>query len=271
MIKASFQAAFGKAHNPEYQFFREYNSVTGSAIIVGYNGGQPITSLRIYNQSLRIILFEKDVFLEETVKKAKWVLRQEFDYHITALGEMQEAQTLFVPKRNNKIVKEEATFMQHEVAHLIEKGEVLRDSKRKPDDDDGDSEHFTSSVFRRNKKETEPDTNPFVKQIGFISQPLDNFKLNPEVIIIEDEEINPSFLPGAFRTLNRRKATIMVPNTFPLRIEAGTYLAERNYHPYHYDPKADTLFPFNDDANSKSVIFIHESVFLSDKPVKLWP
>lgn len=268
MIKASFQAAFGKPHNPEFQFFREYNSVTGTAVIIGYNGGQPITSFRIFNQSLRLILFEKDVFLEETIKKAKWVLRQEFDYHITGLGELQEAQTLFVPKKNNKILKDQATFIQEDVADLMEKAEILRERKRKPDDDDDDN--TTTDGFTR-RKERESDTNPFVKQIGFITQPLDNFKLNPELVIVEDMEINPSFLTGAFRTLNRRKATILIPNMIPLRIEAGTILSEWSYHPYHYDPKSDLLSPFSDEANSRSIIFVHESIFFSDKPVRLRP
>jgi len=266
MLKASLQAAFAKAHIPEYQFFREYDVVSGTAVIVGFNDGQPLTSFRLFNKSLTLILFEKDVFLERKIKSARWVLGQEFEYHITALGEMQDAQTLFVPVKNNKMVKEEATFDASQVEELLERSLSAQ------------MDPSNSGMMMRPGRPGEEDTrnevhesDPFLKQISFLTQPLDNFKLSPQVILVEDKDVQPGFLTGASRTIQRHKPTVMLPNQMSLIIEAATMLGNWNFRPYIYLPKSDILQPYRSDVETKVVFFIHRSIFDSEEQVKLRP
>lgn len=266
MLKASLQAAFAKAHIPEYQFFREYDVVTGTAVIIGFNDGQPLTSFRLFNKSLSLILFEKDVFLERKIKSARWVLGQEFEYHITALGEMQDAQTLFVPVKNNKLVKEEATFDASQVEELLERSLAAQL--------DSASTGLTmsgSKLTSQDKMDAVDAADPFLKQISFVTQPLDNFKLSPQVIVVEDTELQPGFLTGASRTIQRHKPTLMLPNQMGLIIEAATMLGNWNFRPYIYLPKSDILQPYRSDVETKVVFFIHRSIFDSEEQVKLRP
>lgn len=270
MISEYLRFLARKAHDTEYKFFANFNYRAGTVVIIGYAGGKSISTFRLYNSKYNIIQFEKDPFLEWRIKGMNWIAGKDFQYHLVGLGKVQYAQTLFVTKVLNKRVAHTATLENHAAKPLSSSTDTeARSSVAPPGFAEERPQDSELKAQRPGPDQKTSTTSDDVDQIVVETKLFDNFRLSPDVIIINEEEFDMDVLEGMRGTITKCKPTFMLPNLWPQLFDANEFLEERGYRPYCYDPKKNTLKPLEQKDKCKNAFYVHKQTFETDTVTKL--
>jgi FkbM family methyltransferase len=112
--------AAGRPHEPEFEFFRQFNDGTKLLVDVGANVGQAAMSFAAVNQHARIFSLEPNLLLEGNLRLVGRVLGQRFRYRMCGLSNEPGQLTLHVPVFRNVPISTRASTNRDVVEAFIE-------------------------------------------------------------------------------------------------------------------------------------------------------
>jgi hypothetical protein len=225
---------FAIPHDLDFRFFWNFRKYRGTLALIGDDGGRTLTTVRIYNQSFRIVLFEQNHFFEKRIRAHRGITGANFEYYKFGIGPVQEVRTLFISKKGILVHRLEGSF-----------------------ENDPLKKH--SAKMRG------------VQELAVEARTLDSLKRHWDAIRVSPEAFVPEMLGGMAATMERWKPLLMLPNISPRINQAAATLERRYYRPYLYNSRTNALLPVKIPARGRNLFFIHRAIMDPEKakPIKV--
>lgn len=217
-------------HDSDFKFFENFSMINeGVFLDIGANIGQSALSFSIANPMMKVLSFEPNKLLKGNLEVVKLLLKDQFDYYLYGIGEINQATKFYVPIAENQYFTEEGSFNKNEFNNESYKNRIR--------------------VHLKN-----PNSNIYLKEFIFEIKNLLNEKHLSYFVKIDTQGFELNSLKGISDIISLCNPIIMLEKNTK-NGEIIKYLANKDYEFYYYDFKENQLT--KTDTNTPNFFFVH--------------